>query len=46
VTYAGRGPDAAALTSFARYTLRALARRDPAAVLHRITLGAGDSLLL
>ena len=29
----GKGPEAAALTSLARYTLRALARRDPAVVL-------------
>jgi serine phosphatase RsbU (regulator of sigma subunit) len=29
----GKGPEAAALTSHARYTIRALARRNPAAVL-------------
>jgi PAS domain S-box-containing protein len=32
----GKGPDAAALTSLVRYTLRALAGRDPAAVLTQL----------
>jgi PAS domain S-box-containing protein len=32
----GKGPEAAALTSLARYTLRALAGRDPASVLRQL----------
>jgi serine phosphatase RsbU (regulator of sigma subunit) len=32
----GKGPDAAALTALARYTLRAVAEPDPAAVLRRL----------
>jgi serine phosphatase RsbU (regulator of sigma subunit) len=33
---AGKGPEAAALTAFARYTLRALAELDPARVLEQL----------
>lgn len=36
----GKGPAAAALTAFARYTLRALAADDPAAVLRKLNQNA------
>lgn len=36
----GKGPEAAALTAFARYTIRALAAADPASVLEQLSASA------